>query len=349
MNLTKLQPLGWSNYFFQQLSTDEIETINVSTFLFRITTIHRTHIVGVGELGEKQLMVPDDLQPVSQHLAVGDWLIAELAYEHFKIVRPLEPKNRIERLSGDVNQLIASNVDYLWIVTSANDEFKAKRLQRYLSMAYEFDVEPVIILTKTDLCDNVGHYLDQITALKVANIHTVNTVDFASYAQLDVYFQSGDTIAMVGSSGVGKSTLINMISDVEQATREIRDDDAKGKHTTTHRELFFCRNNVGIIDTPGMRSLELNDAQAGLDQTFDDVIQLATQCKFNDCGHQSEPKCAINKAIADGDITQIHYDNYLKLLREDEFQKRKAGGAFAEKQHGRKFGKMVKAHKDIRY
>lgn len=328
---------------------DEIEALNASTFLFRITAIHRTHIVGIGEIGEKQLMVPDEFQPVSQHLAVGDWLIAELVYEHFKIIRSLDPQNRIERMSGDVNQLIASNVDYLWIVTSANEEFNSKRLQRYLSMAYEFAVEPVIILTKTDLCENIQQYFDQISAIKVTNMHAVNMVDLASYQQLDVYFQTGNTIAMVGSSGVGKSTLINMISDVEQATNDIREDDAKGKHTTTHRELFFCRNNVAIIDTPGMRGLELYDAQAGLDQTFDDIIQLATQCKFNDCAHQSEPKCAVNKAIADGDITQTHYNNYLKLLREDEFQKRKAGGAFAEKQHGRKFGKMVKAHKNIRY
>ncbi|MBL1421766.1 MAG: ribosome small subunit-dependent GTPase A [Alphaproteobacteria bacterium] len=349
MNFTKLQPLGWSNYFFQQLSADEIETINVSIFLFRITAIHRTHIVGIGEFGEKQLMVPDELQPVSQHLAVGDWLIAELVYEHFKIVRSLNPKTRIERMSADVNQLIASNVDYLWIVTSANDEFNAKRLQRYLSMAYEFDVEPVIILTKTDLCEDIQQYIDQISALKVANIHAVNMVDLASYEQLDDYFQSGSTIAMVGSSGVGKSTLINMISDVKQVTKDIREDDAKGKHTTTHRELFFCRNNVAIIDTPGMRGLELYDAQTGLDQTFDDVILLATQCKFNDCAHQSEPKCAINKAIKDGEITQTHYDNYLKLLREDEFQKRKAGGAFAEKQYGRTWRKTIKANKTDKY
>uniref|UniRef100_A0A2A4YXS0 Small ribosomal subunit biogenesis GTPase RsgA n=1 Tax=OCS116 cluster bacterium TaxID=2030921 RepID=A0A2A4YXS0_9PROT len=349
MNITKLQPLGWSNHFFQQLSMDEIETNNVSTFLFRVTAIHRTHIVGIGEFGTKQLIVPDDLQPVSQHLAVGDWLIAESAYEHFKIIRALPPKNRIERMSADVNQLIASNVDYLWIVTSANEEFNSKRLQRYLSMAYEFDVEPVIILTKTDLCEDIYEYLDQITALKVNNIHAVNMADLASYQQLDVYFQSGNTIAMVGSSGVGKSTLINMVSDVEQLTNDIREDDAKGKHTTTHRELFFCRNNVAIIDTPGMRGLELYDAQAGLEQTFDDVIQLTTMCKFNDCAHESEPKCAINKAITDGVISQTHYDNYLKLLREDEFQKRKAGGAFAEKQHGRQWRKVIKAHKTDKY
>ena len=328
---------------------DEIESNNVSTFLFRITAIHRTHIIGIGEFGEKQLMVPDDLQPVSQHLAVGDWLIVELVYEHLKIIRPLEPQTRIERMSADVNQLIASNVDYLWIVTSANDEFNAKRLQRYLSMAYEFNVEPVIILTKTDLCEDDTEYLDQISALKVTNIHAVNLVDLASYEQLDVYFQSGKTIAMVGSSGVGKSTLINMVSDVKQATSDIREDDAKGKHTPTHRELFFCRNNVAIIDTPGMRGLELYDAQTGLDQTFDDVIQLTTMCKFNDCAHESEPKCAINKAIAEGVISQTHYDNYLKLLREDEFQKRKAGGAFAEKQYGRQWRKVIKAKKTDKY
>lgn len=349
MNFLKLQPLGWSNHFFQQLSMEEIETLNISTFLFRITAIHRTHIVGIGEIGEKTLMVPDELQPVSQNLAVGDWLIAELVYEHFKISRALEPINCLTRMSRDVKQLIASNLDYLWIVTSANDEFNPKRLQRYLSMAYEFDIEPVVILTKTDLCDDAHHYLDQISELNVNNVHSVNTADLSSYDQLESYFLMGNTIALVGSSGVGKSTLINAISDVNQLVRDIRDDDAKGKHTTTRRELFFCKNNVAIIDTPGMRGLELYEAQTGVEQTFDDIVTLATQCKFNDCAHASEPGCAINKAINDGDLSQAYYDNYLKLLREDEFRKRKADGTFTEKQYGREWRKVIKANTTDKY
>lgn len=349
LNISKLQPLGWSNHFFQQLSMEEIETLNISIFPFRITAIHRTHIVGIGEFGEKQLLVPDDLQPVSQNLAVGDWLLAEPVYEHFKITRPLEAINRITRMSHDTKQMIAANLDYLWVVTSANEEFNQKRLQRYLSMAYEFAIEPVVILTKTDLCDDKYVYLDQIRDLKVNNMHAVNIADPASYDQLEGYFLEGNSIAMVGSSGVGKSTLINMISDVDQAIGDIREDDAKGKHTTTHRELFFCKNNVAIIDTPGMRSLELFDSQTGIEQTFGDIIELATQCKFNDCAHQTEPGCAINTAIDRGDITQTHYNNYLKLLREGEFQKRKAGGAFAEKQYGRNWRKIIKANTTDKY
>ncbi|MGL1920946.1 MAG: ribosome small subunit-dependent GTPase A [Hyphomicrobiales bacterium] len=349
MNFTKLQPLGWTNYFFQHLAMEEIETLNTSIFPFRVTTIHRTHLVGIGEFGEKKLMVPNELQPVSQHLAVGDWLLAEPAYEHFKIIRALPPKNRIERLSNDEHQLIASNVDYLWIVTSANEEFNTKRLQRYLAMSYEFDIEPVIILTKTDLCEDQYHYLDQISKLKINNVHAVNIAEAHSYQQLDVYFKAGNTIAMVGSSGAGKSTLINAISNVEQLTNDIREDDAKGKHTTTRRELFFCKNDVAIIDTPGMRGLELSDAQAGVQETFGDIVELTLQCKFNDCAHETEPGCAVNKALKNEKLDQTHYNNYLKLIREDAFQKRKAGGAFAEKQHGREFGKVIKAHRTDKY
>ncbi|MCJ8323304.1 MAG: ribosome small subunit-dependent GTPase A [Rhizobiales bacterium] len=349
MNLSKLQPLGWSNHFFQQLSLQEIETLNVTNFLFRITAIHRTHIIGIGETGHQSLMVPDELQPVSQFLAVGDWIIATRVYEHFKITGLLEPINRIERVSNDTKQLIAANLDYLWIVTSANDEFNPKRLQRYMAMAYEFNIEPVIILTKTDLCADKYEYIDQITALKVGNYHAVNTADATSYLQLDPYFVSGVSIAMVGSSGVGKSTLINTISDVEQLTKEIREVDAKGKHTTTHRQLFYCKNNVAIIDTPGMRALELLDTEAGLEQTFDDIVDLALRCKFNNCRHQTEPGCAIITAIEQGDMSQTHYDNYLKLLREEAFNKRKTGGAYAEKQFNRNWRKVIKDNKSDKY
>ncbi len=349
MNINQLQPLGWSNYFFQQLTIDEIASINNDRFLFRITAIHRNRVVGIGLCGERGLIVPDDLQPTSQFLAVGDWVIAEQLYEHFKICRPLLPKNRIERLSNDANQMIAANLDYLWVVTSANEEFNIKRLQRYLATAYEFDIEAVIVLTKTDLTDNVEHYLDQLFDLNVYNIHAVNGQDLASYHPLDVYFKSGNSIAMVGSSGVGKSTLINMLAGTEQLVNAIRYDDSKGKHTTTHREMFFCKNDTAIIDTPGMRELQLMDATKGIDVVFEQIISLAEQCKFNNCGHDSEPNCAVKAAIADGVLSEVDYNNYQKLLREDEYQRRKAGGAYAAKQYFREFSKMIKAHKVDKY
>lgn len=349
MNISNLQSLGWSNFFLQQLSPDEIATNDSGILLFRVIAIHRNRIVIISNIGRKSLIVGEEYQPVSQHIAVGDWLLAEPAYEHYKIIRLLNAKNRIERWSNDANQMIAANLDYLFIVTSANDEFNVKRLQRYLALAYEFDIEPVVILTKIDIATDVETYIEQIEELKVNYFHAMSNRDIESYHQLEVYFKSGTTIALVGSSGVGKTTLINMISDHDQAVNEIRHDDAKGKHTTTHRELFFCKNNVAIIDTPGMRELQLIDNKRGVEDTFSDILQIALTCKFNDCSHESEPNCAIKLALEQKVISEVHLNNFKKLLQEDAFLKRKSLGPQAEKQFYKSYRKKINSNRKNRH
>lgn len=351
MNFSKLQPLGWSNYFLQQLVQNtnallSIENINVC----RITAIHRNRIEALAEEGPCELMCPAEFQPVSQYLAVGDWVVTECIHEHLRISHIIPAKNRIERLAGNHRQVIAANLDYLWIITSANDEFNHKRLQRYLALAYEFDIEPVVILTKTDLCNEneLDHYIDQIRQLNVQLIHPISIEEPDSLISLLDYFQDGNTIALLGSSGVGKSTLINTLIGTEQVTQAIRGDDDKGKHTTTHRQLFFIPSTTGqvaIIDTPGMRELQLLNAEQGIQQTFADIVELSQACKFNDCSHDNEPGCAIQKALSSGDLTPDHLNNYLKLLKEDEFIKRRELGAYAEKEHERAFFKMIHSMK----
>jgi ribosome biogenesis GTPase len=351
LNFSKLQPLGWSNYFLQQLvqqiaqQTDSQLSLEDLT-AFRITAIHRNRIEAIGEDGPCELMCPAQFQPISQHLAVGDWVLADPIHEHLRISHIITPKNRVERLAGNQRQVIAANLDYLWIITSANDEFNLKRLQRYLALAYEFDIEPVVILTKTDLCslEATDNFLDKIRQLNVQLIHAISVNDEASLSALNSYFHQGNSIALVGSSGVGKSTLINTLSGTSQSTQTIRSDDDKGKHTTTHRQLFFLSSHhcqVAIIDTPGMRELQLLNAEQGIEQTFTDIVELSLGCKFSDCSHDNEPGCAIQAALASGTLTYSHLGNYLKLLKEDEFMKRKELGAYAEKQHERAFFKMI--------
>jgi ribosome biogenesis GTPase len=312
---------------------------------FRITEIHKNRILGIGELGSRDLLCPDQFLPIRQNLAVGDWVLAKPKQEHMKIEFIIPAKNRLQRLSGEQTQVIAANLDYLWILTSANKDFNPKRLQRYLALAYEYDIEPVIILTKTDLNDDKVNqdYLDQVRDLSSPLCHGVSILHQSSLAELDCYLSAGNTIALLGSSGVGKSSLLNALSpSSQQLTKDIRIDDDKGKHTTTSRQLFYTEQGAAIIDTPGMRELQLNHAVKGIDSAFAEIVELAQQCKYSDCQHQSEPGCAVQAAIDAGAVDESQFNNYVKLLKEDDYAKRRGLGAYAEKQHDKNFTKMIK-------
>ena len=359
MNISRLQPLGWSHFFLQQTDTQTFEKLQSNELLvFRISAIHRSAIKGLGSNwreGEVKLLCPENFQPVSEHFCVGDWVIVERAHEHFRIVEVLAAKNQLERLSNQKRQLIAANLDYLFIVTSANSDFNIKRLERYLAMAYESNIEPVIVLNKIDLTDKADDFLDQIRDLKVHNLVGISMIQPDSLLSLKHYLTAGTTIAMVGSSGVGKSSLINALfnqtiereafdqnsTDDIQTIGGIREDDDKGKHTTTSRQLLINQQGVLFIDTPGIRELQLLNAQEGIEKTFNDIVHLARQCKFTNCAHQTEPGCKILQALGSGELAQSHWDNYQKLLKEDAFNARSAQGAYAQKQYMKTFSKKV--------
>lgn len=304
--------LGWKPFFQQQLNLEELETC----YAARIAQLQRSNVVLWSERGEQ--MLPLALFPNAHDLAVGDWVLMPEQGERPE--RVLERFSLIERKAAGTKvaeQRIAANIDTLFIVTSCNQDFNESRIERYLVLAREANVTPVVVLTKVDLVDNALDFKQTVEKLHggVA-VECVDARDAAALSALQPWCAQGQTVALVGSSGVGKSTLINNLTGSSQRTTGIRDDDAKGRHTTTARSLHSLTGGGLLIDTPGMRELQLISADEGLHEVFEDIEQYFTQCKFSDCRHQAEPGCAVQAAIARGELDQRRWANYVKLQAE---------------------------------
>jgi ribosome biogenesis GTPase len=244
-------------------------------------------------------------------------------------------------------QLIAANVDTLFVVTSCNDDFNLSRLERYFALAFEAHVEPIVVLTKADLCPDVDVYLDQLRATAPRMIVVaVNAMARQSANEFESWLMPGQTVAFVGSSGVGKSTLVNtLLGSDAQPTSAIRENDAKGRHTTTSRQMLRLPTGAWVIDTPGMRELKLGAADEGVRTVFDDIQALAQTCRFRDCTHESENGCAVLAAIASGHLDERRYGNFRKLQREAA---NAARTVHERHERERQFGRMVKSFKKLR-
>ena len=252
-------------------------------------------------------------------MVVGDWLLVN---EHQQFVRLLERYSCFKRKSagtGHDYQLIAANVDTAFIVCSMNEDFNPSRIERYLALAETADAEPVVVLTKADLTDQPERWTDNVRRLsKQLQVVAVNALDTHCGETLSDWLQPGNTVVMLGSSGVGKSTLTNsLLGESRQSTQSIREDDAKGRHTTTGRSLIPLPQGGLILDTPGMRELQLADCHDGIVSAFADIQRLAEACRFADCQHDQEPGCAVQAAVEQGSLDARRLANYQKLLRED--------------------------------
>ena len=250
---------------------------------------------------------------------------------------------RPDQAKTGVMQYMAANADYAFIVTSLNEDYSYNRIARYVSVALQGNVTPVVILTKSDLCEDVDRYVEEVRSISdKVQVHAISALFNTGLEELNEYFIPGTTICLMGSSGAGKSTLINTLSGKEvMKTGEVRRSDSTGKHTTTYRRLIQLENGVTIIDTPGMREIGIANNAEGVNETFSDIEELACRCRFSNCRHDTEPGCAIRAAIESGELSQARYDLYLSLNAENErnYAKKKEISKWikAEKKAGKRY------------
>ncbi|MCL2085073.1 MAG: ribosome small subunit-dependent GTPase A [Oscillospiraceae bacterium] len=255
--------------------------------------------------------------------AVGDFVLFQTAAGgDGQILKTLPRKTQfIRRDPYAGEQVIAANMDYVFIMTSLNRDFNINRIERYLALARQSGAVPVVVLTKADLADDVAaKVIAAQTAAKDTDIVPISVVTGAGMDRLNEFLKPGKTAVFIGMSGVGKSSLLNaLMGQTVMAAGAIREDDGRGRHTTTHRQLFTLPSGAMVIDTPGMRSLGMWDAEEGVSETFHDVEVLLGGCRFSDCRHQTEPGCAIREAVGSGRLSEARWENYNTLKREARY------------------------------
>jgi ribosome biogenesis GTPase len=318
-----------------QLEIEELETLTPA----RISTVHRDRVNALSEIGPLELTLDPGITTAA--VAVGDWVLCNPT-QH-RLVRVLDRKTELSRgteyHSGD-KQLIAANIDTLFITTSCNNDFNPARLERYLALAHDALITPVILITKADEAEAPDAYVDKARKLgRALDVLAINAKSDEVAGLLAPWCGKGQTVALTGSSGVGKTTVANALTGGSAATQDIREDDARGRHTTTGRSLHQIPAGGWLIDTPGMRGLGVAEVAYGIDATFPEISELADQCKFRDCEHETEPGCAVQVAIQSGDIDPDRLRRFKKLKRENQYATETIAQA---RDRYKKFGKMVK-------
>lgn len=315
-----LKTLGINTYFENQVKQEER--------VGRISYYSQQNYTIVSATGTHQAIVLGKMHYQQNYPRIGDFVVFHETDDHscFVIDRILDRQTVLKRKEAgnrSHEQIIAANMDYLFLVMSLNEDFNLRRLERYLIGAWESGAEPVVVLTKSDLCDDLEEKLALVETIAIGvNIFAISVLENQDLEVLENYRGSGKTIALVGSSGVGKSTLVNYLADAEVMKVDGLRNDDKGHHTTTHREMIITDRGL-IIDTPGMREFTVYEAGDGMASAFDDIETLQSSCKFGDCQHNNEPGCAVNKALESGELDEKRYSSYLMLQREIAFQDRK--------------------------
>ncbi|MCF7918875.1 MAG: ribosome small subunit-dependent GTPase A [Candidatus Cloacimonetes bacterium] len=353
----RLDEIGWNSFFavdFEQYKDRGWQRGRVAQEQKNLYWIFT-------EEGEEQALLSDKLFEnifASEELpAVGDWVLfrREPGFDKVFIEVVLPRQSKFSRKGKDTygrnytkngtseEQVISANIDTVFLIMSMDRDFNLRKLERYLTLIWDSGANPVIVLNKADLCDDVQWYLSEAeSVVQGMPLHVISALQNEGIDELRQYIKPGKTVTFTGSSGVGKSSIINrLLGEEKQYVSYVREGDKRGRHTTTSREMIIMPEGGILIDNPGMRDIKLSVNEEVLDRTFSDIVELIPQCRFRNCQHETEPGCAIKAAIEKGELTLERYENFVKLQREARFyeqRKRQREKNIENMKYGRKYG-----------